>query len=216
MGEEAFSAFCARYGGTPTTADPSARDLAECATGLAAADGAGFLAANAGRSFGGGLYRLHHLSRIGAWTQLGEEMFPEFRGGIVCFGWDWLGRQFALDRRSSSSGGDPQVLMLEPGTGEVLEIPATFATFHDEELVDFADAALAASYYDQWQAAGGQAPGEDECIGYRVQLFLGGEDTIENLEPIDGDVYWTITAQLVNETRTLPPGTSISSWRISD
>jgi hypothetical protein len=41
--------------------------------------------------------------------------------------------------------------MLEPGTGEVLEIPTTFMAFHEEELVDYQDAALAVEFFNQWR-----------------------------------------------------------------
>lgn len=37
------------------------------------------------------------------------------------------------------------VLMLEPGTGEALEIPCTIKSFHDRELIENRDAALAAT-----------------------------------------------------------------------
>ena len=46
--------------------------------------------------------------------------------------------------------------MLEPGTGEVLEIPATVRLFHDTEMVDFADAALSASFYAEWRTSDGR------------------------------------------------------------
>jgi hypothetical protein len=35
------------------------------------------------------------------------------------------------------------------------------------------------------------------CIGYKKPLFLGGVDWIENLETIDMDVYWTVTAPII-------------------
>ncbi|WP_434798222.1 T6SS immunity protein Tdi1 domain-containing protein [Terrisporobacter vanillatitrophus] len=33
-------------------------------------------------------------------------------------------------------------------------------------------------------------------MGYKVPLFLGGEDDISNLEEIDMEVYWSVTGQL--------------------
>jgi hypothetical protein len=38
-----------------------------------------------------------------------------------------------------------------------------------------------------------------ECIGYRVPLFLGGSDTVENLEKVDLDVYWHLHGQLIQK-----------------
>jgi hypothetical protein len=37
--------------------------------------------------------------------------------------------------------------MLEPGTGELLEVPANFVQFIREELIQHDDAALASSFY---------------------------------------------------------------------
>lgn len=75
--------------------------------------------------------------------------FPEFGGRFVCFGYDWLGRQFATDSRRGESE-DPEILLFEPGTGEALEIRVPFSQFHDAELVDFAEEALALGFFSQW------------------------------------------------------------------
>lgn len=110
------------------------------------------------------------------------------------------------------SSGQPQVLLLEPGTGEALEIPLAFAGFHDEELIEYADAALAAGFFDTWSAANsGALPlRRDQRVGYRVPIFLGGQDVVENLELSDLEVYWSICGQLRRGVRSLPPGTSIN------
>lgn len=122
--------------------------------------------------------------------------FPEFAGRITIFGADWLGRVFATD---DAHGG--QVLMLEPGTAEALEIPASFAEFEASELVDYPDATLAWGYYQSWRDAGGAAPGLGECIGYRKPLFLGGADKLDNLALIDLSAYWSVTAQAIAQVR---------------
>ena len=112
-----------------------------------------------------------------------------------------------------SDGGQPQVLLLEPGTGEALEIPVPFSTFHDGELVDYADAALAAEFFEAWSAQHPSALplSPDQCVGYKVPLFLGGHDDVANLEVSDLDVYWTICGQLRRQVKVLPPGTPIRS-----
>jgi Domain of unknown function (DUF1851) len=99
--------------------------------------------------------------------------------------------------------------MLEPGTGQALEIPVSFSLFHDVELVDYREEALAQSFFGQWLAIGGKRPRLDECVGYRKPLFLGGVDTVANLEIIDLDVYWTVLGQLRNTTKSLPEGSGI-------
>jgi hypothetical protein len=106
---------------------------------------------------------------------------------------------------------EPLVLLLEPGTGSALEIPFTFAKFH-EQLSELREPALASSYFAEWSRANpNHIPlRSDQCVGYKIPLFLNGTDSIENLEAIDIDVYWTLSAELLASTQNLPPGTPIT------
>jgi hypothetical protein len=165
----------------------------------------------AGATFGGGLYRVHDDTSGAQALTLIAEAFPEYATRVCPFGYDWLGRQFAVDS-GRAVGGQPQVLLLEPGTGEALEIPLPFAAFHNEELIEYADAALATGFFDSWSAVNSDFVRlrRDQCVGYRVPLFLGGQDVIENLEVSDLEVYWSICGQLRRGALSLPPGTSIN------
>ena len=106
------------------------------------------------------------------------------------------------------------MLLFEPGTGEVLDIPFSFARFH-EQLDELREPALAGSFFASWaQANPDLLPlSAAQCVGYKVPLFLGGKDTLENLEVIDLEVYWSMSGQLRQDTRTLPPGASIGQVR---
>ncbi|PZR51805.1 DUF1851 domain-containing protein [Xylanimonas oleitrophica] len=169
-----------------------------------------FMAEFAGASFGGGLYRVHEARSGPQGLALVVEAFPELATRVLPFGYDWLGRQLALDT-GRVDAGQPQVILLEPGTGEALEIPLSFVTFHDQELIEYADAALAAEHFQAWSAGNsGVLPLQrGQCVGYRVPLFLGGQDTVENLEVVDLDVYWSICGQLRQSVRDLPPGSLV-------
>ena len=162
-----------------------------------------------------GAYRLHQAADIERFTDLARAAFPTFADRIECFGADWLGRQFARDQ-GRMRDGQPLVLMLEPGTGEALEIPVGFAAFHAQELVQEPDAVAAASFFREWLSAGGTRPGYDQCIGYRTPLFLGGSDDIANLEVSDLDVYWTLAAQLLAQVRDLPEGAAVDRVSVGD
>lgn len=162
-----------------------------------------------------GAYWRHRLEDMVHRTELAVAAFPEFADRIECFGADWLGRQFATDR-GRMVGGRPQVLMLEPGTGEALEVPVDLRAFHDEELVQEPDAAVALSFFEQWLEAGGPRPDYDQCVGYKKPLYLGGVDDVTNLELHNFDVYWTISAQLLERVRGLPAGTRIGNISIED
>jgi hypothetical protein len=47
------------------------------------------------------------------------------------------------------------------------------------------------------------------CVATKVPFFLGGKDSVENLEIIDLEVYWSLSGQLRNGTRVESPVTSI-------
>ena len=149
----------------------------------------------AGTSLADGLYRLHTADSAASADQWVRAAYPDFAGRIACFGVDWLGRQFSLDP-SRGTAMDPEVLMFDVGAGEALEIPVAFSRFHDSELVDYTEAALASDFFAEWIEAHPESIGFEQCVGYRVPLFLGGRDELENLELIDVDVYWTLTGQL--------------------
>ncbi|MBC7765263.1 MAG: DUF1851 domain-containing protein [Hyphomonadaceae bacterium] len=153
-----------------------------------------------GQSFNDGLYRIHDIDHIERWNSTITEAFPEFKGRISCFGYDWLGRQFALDNKRIEHG-QQQILMFEPGTAEVLEIPCDIIQFHNEEIPIYHDACLASTFFKEWLSKNSNKLDINECIGYKTMLFLGGLDSIQNLEKSDMDVYWGICGQLIQKTR---------------
>lgn len=164
-----------------------------------------FRAALGGHSFGGGLYRIHTGESAEEIRREFPTAFPGAPLSAIAYGFDWLGRQFCAVSDEPSA----TTVMLEPGTGEVLEIPVPFEAIHDEEFAHYGDAALAADFFAQYLASGGQAPRFTECVGYETPLFLGGLDGVQNLRLQDMDVYWNVTVQLISRVRGLPAGTRI-------
>lgn len=204
-----FETFRAAYG-APDLGQPPRRPWHDGR--LIGIDGyAEFTAEFAGASFRDGLYRVHDEQFGPQALALIQEAFPEFAARIGPFGYDWLGRQFAVDF-GRMQDDQPEVLLLEPGTGEALQIPATFSTFHNDVLIEQMDAALASSFFEAWSAdPRAKLPlGRTQCVGYRVPLFLGGEDEIDNLDVSDIEVYWSICGQLRRGAGDWPPGTSIN------
>lgn len=161
-----------------------------------------------GASFRSGLYRIIHPSDLSDWQERIHLAYPEFEGRVFCFGFDWLGSVFALDIKRTE-GGQAAVMMFEPGTGEALEIPSNLESFHEAGLIEFGEAALAISFQEKWLASGGAVPHYDQCVGYRMPVFLRGADEVENLELSDIDVYWHLTGQLILQTKGLPQGTAV-------
>jgi hypothetical protein len=160
-----------------------------------------------GGSFRGGLYRVVHAADLDPWSERIGLGFPEWRH-CICFGYDWLGRAFALDPERPEHG-QPGVVMMDPGANEAYAIPSNILTFHETDLMEFTDDVLGSDFYGQWRARRGAMPLYEQCIGYKTPLFLGGQDDAANLEVSDIDVYWHITGQLIERTRGLPPGSPV-------
>lgn len=146
-----------------------------------------------GKSFLNGMYRLFKTDDIEKWTAVTEQAFPLYKNRISVFGYDWLGRIFGLNKKTGT------VLLFEPGTGEVLDIPASFEDFHNIEIADYHEDSLASNFFKEWFSANGKYELKyNECAGYKVPLFLNGDDIIENLEVSDMEVYWEIMMSLMN------------------
>ncbi|WP_311215329.1 MULTISPECIES: T6SS immunity protein Tdi1 domain-containing protein [unclassified Arthrobacter] len=167
-----------------------------------------------GCTFNNGLYRVHSAESSKNMARTLADAYPEFSFPFIPFGFDWLGRQFILDLRSGKR--DPEILLLEPGTGYALEIPRSFSTYHDDELVRDPEPSLLPTFFHEWEARNTVGLAFNECAGYKVPLFLGGADSVDNLEVSDIEVYWSLMGQLRVSTQNLEPGTRIDGVEISD
>lgn len=134
-----------------------------------------------GRSFNGGLYRTVHPADLRLWNGRIRLAFPDYAAGIICFGYDWLGTAFAL-KPARLEEGRPGVAMFDLASGDAMEVSANLITFHEKAVFDRSEETLVASFYEKWRASGGAAPAYDQCIGFKVPLFLGGEEEVDNLE----------------------------------
>lgn len=163
-----------------------------------------------GKTFDNGIYRVLTFDKAEVISKIIWDAFPGYKNKVVCFGVDWLGRCFAVKKED-----DSQVLFFDPGAGEVFVIPADIIKFHNYELISHANSALACEFYKQWQGINNRPISLSECVGYKVPLFLGGSDTVDNLEITDLEVYIEICGQLKNKTAGLPEGTRIKKITIS-
>lgn len=152
-----------------------------------------FLEVYNGKSFLNGLYRIHNLEDREKWNEIIGKTFPPAMGKIMVFGYDWLGRSFAIYNETDT------VLMFEPGTGEAFDTDFNFYDFHNKEIPTNHLVCLALEYYEKWRKANNNyiLP-HNKCAGYKVPLFLNGKDVVENLEISDMEVYWEIMMPLIN------------------
>ncbi|MGC3993922.1 MAG: hypothetical protein QM779_07430 [Propionicimonas sp.] len=156
-----------------------------------------------GRSFNEGVLRFHDAQTGPNYRELCFEAFPELAtvdadADVLAF--DWHGRQYVTAAVAGTP--DVQVLILDvcAGTIERLAGVAEFAAVLKlDNMRDFFDG----DFYDQWRAAVGRPDGQlgfSDCVEFTVPLYLGGPETVENLQLIDLDVSWTIGAQLRAQT----------------
>lgn len=142
-----------------------------------------------GKIFGKGLFNSFATEDLDKWQKIVTNVYPEFENGFKLFGYDWLGRCLGIDIRDKNK---EQILMFEIGTHDVLEIPCTFEEFLNEEIPLYADACLAESFFMEWLDETNIEISKGKCIGYKVPLFLGGEDSVENLKECDMEIYWSM------------------------
>lgn len=86
--------------------------------------------------------------------------------------------------------------MCDAGSHEILEIPLGIKEFLNNEIPEYPNELFALDFYKEYISQGGTSPSYNQCIGYKIPLFLGGSDDLSNIEQIDFDVFWTIMAQL--------------------
>lgn len=151
-----------------------------------------FLKEMSGKSFKSGMYRIHNYDEIKKWIKIVEDAFQKYTGRIRIFGYDWLGRQFAINKDTNT------ILLFESGTGEVLDIPVDFYNFHNVEIAEYHEDSLASQFFAEWYKSSKEYTLlHNECVGYKVPLFLNGNDDINNLEVSDMEVYWGLMGQLL-------------------
>lgn len=165
-------------------------------------------------TFDHGLYRIHDAASSAVATRAAKYAYGNPEIPLTCFGFDWLGRQFALDPRRGSAD-DPEVLLLEPGTGEAFEVPVPYSIFHDYGLIEYRHDSVLPDFFELWRSEVGHHDlAFEKCVGYKTPLFLGGLDETSNLEVIDTEVYWSLTGQMLVATRHLPDGKRVSGLDI--
>lgn len=160
-----------------------------------------------GKSFNNGLYRVHSFNSSVHWSLIIGEFFPKYQSKVYPFGFDWMGRQFCM-----STSNESLLFMLDPATGEDFELQQELNLLHDDDFVNTPEDILASDLFSEvLQHCKLKFIKYNECIGYKIPLFLGGEDSVGNYQKSDLEVYWEIQNQLYKKAQNLPEGTKIKS-----
>lgn len=155
-----------------------------------------FLKQYGGKQFGSGLFVVFRENDLEKWTQIISSTFEDFKGIFKVFGYDWLGRCFAIDLREDTK---ENIVMFEIGTNDVLEIPCAFREFLEKEIPLYTDACLAEKFFKEWSEFAKIKLQYGRCAGYKLPLFLGGADEKENLQDSDMEVYWDVITQIIKQ-----------------
>jgi hypothetical protein len=104
---------------------------------------------------------------------------------------------------------DGTVHLLSAGDGETRLVAASASEFQ-VLLKDhgFVSDNFVPSLVVELRSAGNLL-GPGQLYGYKVPPCLGGEYSIDNLEPTDIEVHFSLLGQIHKKVRTLPPGTPI-------
>lgn len=168
-----------------------------------------------GKTFDNGLYRVYRGDEIEKYTEIICEQFDAIQGQAYAFAADWMGRQFVIDF-TEMQHGQPTVGLLEPGVPESCSSDLPIGDFHNVELVNGTQNALAEPFFKDWRKKTRGVVPPDKCVGYQLPLFLGGEETLDNMELVDMEVYLHFCVKLWNKVKDLPDGTSIGNITIDD
>lgn len=122
------------------------------------------------------------------------KLFPCVPESFLPIGRDWPGRMFI------DLGHERKVLLLDPCTGEIYEIPYSIEDFFNIVLTEELNAALEYERFNSWKRTGGGLK-QGECVGYKIPLVLGGSDDAANQEVCDFKVHWDFLQEITINTR---------------
>ncbi|HYC83579.1 MAG TPA: hypothetical protein VEB86_00095 [Chryseosolibacter sp.] len=96
-----------------------------------------------------GLYKIHDADSSLHWSGIIGNYFEQHSGRIIPFGYDWVGRQYAIYVSKND-----MILMFDPATAEVSELNQNLISFHNKDLVDDLDSFLSENIsipsFHQW------------------------------------------------------------------
>ena len=136
-----------------------------------------------------GVFKIHTYSSSNKWTTIIADTFPDYKDKIIVFGFDWLGKQYA--RHIS----EEIVYMFDIATRQVFLLETNVETFFNVDLIEFANDTIQTEMFLEWNKEKKHIK-FNQIVGFKIPLFLGGKDTIDNYELIDAEVDWEINKQI--------------------
>jgi hypothetical protein len=155
-----------------------------------------FLNLYEGCTFNHGLYRIHLIDNIKDWNSIVSEVFSVPIDRTFCFGYDWLGRQLAVNL-DSTINGEPEILRFDVGSGLMSKIPCSFYDFHENEMVNYTDTVFDCDLFSNAKETIEIDLPFEKCFGFINPVFCQGEFSVRNMKVVSLKVYWHIFGQLL-------------------
>ncbi|MDR3668691.1 MAG: DUF1851 domain-containing protein [Ignavibacteriaceae bacterium] len=149
-----------------------------------------------GFSFRNGLYRTHTLESSIKWGLIISKFFPGYPGCLP-FGYDWMGCQLCVHRNYENN-----IYMFDAATGKDYSAKSSLNDFHNEGLIYDRTSYLSEPIFiEALEFLKLKKISYQNCLGFKIPLFLGGTDSFDNYESTDMEVYWEIQGQLFSQIK---------------
>ncbi|MGN6567879.1 MAG: hypothetical protein ACTHJ0_08000 [Flavipsychrobacter sp.] len=155
-----------------------------------------------------GLFKFHTKGSSYIWTKYTSAFFKDYLNKIFCFGFDWMGRQFAVDLKIE------MIYIFDSATGGAYQLDESLKDFLEKDLTIYREETFNIDFFDELYKIYKTEWVFSKCFGFSIPLFLNGKDEINNYECIDMEVYWDTNYQLLNKINNLPGGTLIDSVNV--
>lgn len=160
-------------------------------------------------SFGRGIYRLVRPIQRAKLSQTVRTIFADIPTECDALSYDWLGRVF-FAQKDIAVNVQGSVFMCSLATDELLKIPASVESFHNDILVDHSDEAVEFHLFNKYLEFTGISRIEPSaCVDFIKPLWLGGRFEVNNLMATDMEVMWEVVGQLLLQVRSLPVGARV-------
>jgi hypothetical protein len=146
--------------------------------------------------YNNGIYTIISREEANTLLPLVESVFTGVSGNVDLFAVDWMGRIFATDAATPDENGSLVVICLDLAGPTGFYTDANFENFHNHIMVNRQESIFEMKQYREWMKSN-SPPGDGvSCVGYKIPLFMGGKDEVENLELSDRSVYLHLLAQM--------------------
>ena len=164
-----------------------------------------------GRSFDNGLVRFHCRASLERWTGIIRDRIRPSTSDILPLFFDWEGRQFFHHEEGA------RTYFFDPATKEIDWLTKSASELLGRICSDEGRDVLGAEVFEAArQHLGGPVLGYDECIGFVLPLFLGGDEAPSNREISNLEVFWEVSRQISEQISDVPDGTRVAGFDLKE